>query len=260
MNARVFEFTLRRRLRATALASVSLVAVIVLEGALYPSLGESLGKVDLGSGVSGLIGGGDFSTLTGWFSTEVFSIYGPAFLIGLAITGIVGASASEEEDGILGLVLSLPLRRDSVLLSKWAAVAVTVVLLGIATWAGLIVGVAVAGGGIGAGLLAAQMLHMVMLGLVFGGLAFAVGCATGKRSLSFAVSVGLAVTSYLLDGLAPVSSATDWAQKLSPFYYYDGSDPVTGGVDIAHLAVLLGLAIVLTVVGVIGIRDRDLRG
>lgn len=44
------------------------------------------------------------------------------------------------------------------------------------------------------------------------------------------------------------------------WYYYDGSDPLTNGVDWSHLAVLLGACGAALWVGLIGLRRRDLRG
>jgi len=49
-------------------------------------------------------------------------------------------------------------------------------------------------------------------------------------------------------------------QKLSPFYYYSGHDPLTQGVDLLHIAVLAGLTAVLVLAGLAGLRGRDLRG
>ena len=260
MNADVFEITLRRRARPTAIAAVAMAVIIVLVCALFPSLGESLGNLNLGSGASNLLGGGDFSTLPGYLSTEVFSIYGPAVVIGVGITAIVAVTAREEEDGILGLVLSLPIERSSVMLSKAAAVALTVAIVGVAIWLGVLVGVVVAGGGLGAGDSLAQVVHLTVLALSFTAFAFALAAGTGKSSLALGASAGVAGASYLVNGLAPLSDATDWMQKLSPFYYYNGNVPLSNGVDVGHLAVLLVLAVVLTVVGAIGIRRRDLRG
>lgn len=260
MNLHVFTFTLRRRLRTTAIAAAGLFAVIMLVCSLFPSVGASFGKLSLGAGAADLIGGGDFGTLSGWLNAEIFSIYGPAVIVGIAITGIVAVTAAEEEDGTLEALLSLPLTRVRVMFSKAGAVAITVVAIGIATWVGLVIGVAIAGGGIGAGSLAAQMLHMTMLALTFEALAFAIAAGTGKRTAAVGASVGVGLAAYLINGLAPTVAGLDWMQKLSPFYYYSGSDPLDHGLDVGHLAVLAGVALVLTLAGVVAVRGRDLRG
>lgn len=260
MNGRVFEMTLRRRRRTTLVTGAGLASVVILVCALFPSLGGSIGDLDLGKGVSGLLGGGDFSTLPGYLNTEVFSFYGPLILIGSAITGIVSTTAGEEEDGSLGLILTLPLPRRRVLLSKAVAVAVTVLVIAAIVLAALAVGVVIAGGGVGVADLAAQVVHLVALALCFGGLAFAVAAGTGRRTEGLAISGGVAVLAYLVNGLAPLVSGLEWVQKLSPFYYYSGGDPLTGGIDVSHLAVLLLAAAAFTWLGLLGLARRDLRG
>lgn len=260
MSRRVAEMTLRRRLRTTLITGAGLATVAILVCALFPSIGGSIGDLDLGKGVSGLVGGGDFSTLPGYLNAEIFSIYGPLVLISSAITGVVSTTAKEEEDGSLSLVLSLPLSRRAVLLSKAGAVAVSVIVISLIVLVGLAVGVVIAGGGVGVADLAAQVVHLAALAFCFGGLAFAVAAGTGRRTEALAVAGGAAVLAYLVNGLAPLVDGLDWAQKLSPFYYYSGGDPLTGGIDVGHLAVLLLAAAVLTWLGLLGLARRDLRG
>lgn len=67
-----------------------------------------------------------------------------------------------------------------------------------------------------AGNVAAAMLHLALLGLVFGALALAIGAGTGRLGLSRAVPVFVAVVAYVVNGLGGL---VDWlapVQKLSP--------------------------------------------
>ena len=54
-------------------------------------------------------------------------------------------------------------------------------------------------------------------------------------------------------------SGLDWTKYLTFFYYYTDGDPLSTGVDLAHLAILAAAAVALTVVSVVLFRDRDLR-
>ena len=260
MNRPVAAMTFRRRLRPTLVTGAGLALVAVLVCALFPSIGGSIGDLNLGKGVSALVGGGDFSSLPGYLNAEIFSIYGPLVLIGSAIMGVVSTTAGEEGDGSLSLVLSLPLLRSAVMVSKGAAIAAALVVIALIVWIGLIIGVVIAGGGVGVADLAAQTVHLVALALFFEALAFAVAVGTGGRTEALGISGAVAVFSYLVNGLAPLVDGIDWAQKLSPFYYYSGSDPLTNGVDVGHLAVLLLGAAALTWLGLAGLGRRDLRG
>ena len=59
-------------------------------------------------------------------------------------------------------------------------------ILALATWVGLIAGVAVAGGGIGVGDMGALSLHLAFFGVATGAVALALGAGTGRRALATA--------------------------------------------------------------------------
>jgi ABC-2 type transport system permease protein len=140
-------------------------------GALFPAVGDSIGKLDLPKGVTELLGGADYGTLAGWFRSEIGAVYGPLVIAATAITGAVAATAGEEEDGILGLTLAHPVGRGRLVLAKAAAVALCVAGVALGTLLGLVAGVAVAGGGVALGHLAALALHLAFYGWSMGALA-----------------------------------------------------------------------------------------
>jgi ABC-2 type transport system permease protein len=72
-------------------------------------------------------------------------------------------------------------------------------------------------------------------------------------------AAAVALLGFLVNGFAPLVGALEWLKYLSLFYYYEGHDPIGSGVDVADLAVLGVATIALTVVAVVGFRDRDLR-
>ena len=259
MSSPTLALTLRLRLRSTGSAAVALVAVLLIVGALFPAVGHSFGKLHLPKGVSELLGGADYATITGWYRSEIASFYGPLLIAAVAITGAVSATAGEEEDRILALVLAQPVTRPRLVAAKAAAVAVNVSLIALAALVGLVIGVAIGGGGISLSNLAAYALHLDFFGLAIGAVALAVGAGTGRRALAAEAAVAVAVGGWLINGFAPLVDAIAWLRYLSPFYYYAHHDPLTRGVDVGDLAVLGLLTAALTALGVIGIERRDLR-
>ena len=257
MTGATLGLELRLRARSITLAGIGLMAVAAITGALFPSFGETLGKVELPEGVGELLGGGDFSTITGWLDTEIASVYGPLVVAGSAIAAAAATLAGEEERRILALVLAHPVSRTRLLLAKAAAIALEVAALGIACWLGLLISVALAGGGIGPGHLAALALHLAFLALAFGALALALGGMSGRRAAAAGGAAAVAVAMYLVNGLAPVT--TDWLQYLSLFHYYEGNEPLRNGVDPGHLAVLGAVSALLLGIAAAGFRGRDLR-
>jgi ABC-2 type transport system permease protein len=229
-------------------------------GALFPAVGGTIGKLSLPRGVSELLGGADYATLTGWFRSEIGAVYGPLVIGAVAITSASAVTAGEEEDRILALVLAHPITRARLVLAKAVAMGALVVIVGVGAWVGLLIGVALGGGGIGIGHMAAFAVHLAFFGLAIGAVALALGAGTGRRTLASGVAAGVGVLGWLINGFAPLVSALDWLKYLSPFYYYAGHDPLTQGIDVGDLVVLGVVAGVLTAVAAAAFQRRDLRG
>ena len=251
---------LRLRLTSTASAAFGLVAVLVIVGALFPAVGGTIGKLNLPRGVSELLGGADYATLTGWFQSEIGAVYGPLVSGAVAITAAAATTAGEEEDRILALVLAHPITRARLVLAKAAAVAALVVAVAVAAWVGLLIGVALGGGGISVGHMAALAVHLGCFGLAMGAVALAVGAGTGRRAMAGGIAAGVGVVGWLINGFAPLVGALNWLKYLSPFYYYAGHDPLSRGVDVIDLLVLAAGAVALTALAALAFERRDLRG
>ena len=71
------KMTLRLRMLPTLLSAIGMALVIVMVGALFPAVGDSIGKLDLPKGVTTLLGGADYGTITGWMRSEIGAVYGP---------------------------------------------------------------------------------------------------------------------------------------------------------------------------------------
>lgn len=259
MSRAVFLLTLRLRLVGAVIAGVGLVAIMAAVGALFPAVGHTIGSLHVPRSVANLLGGADYGTVTGWFRSEIASIYGPLVAGALAISSASATIAGEEEDHILALVLSHPVTRSRLIVSKAVAAACVVVIVSVATWLGLIVGVAFAGGGVSVGHMAALGIQLAFFGFACGALAVALAAATGRRSLAMGVASSVAVLGWLINSFAPLVSGLGWLKYLSPYYYYAGHDPLTRGVGLGGIAVLGLLSLLLVWVATVALERRDLR-
>jgi ABC-2 type transport system permease protein len=260
MRAPTFWMAVMLRMRSVVLTSLGMAAVILMVGALFPAVGDSIGKLDLPKGVAELLGGADYATIRGWMRSEIGAVYGPLVIGAIAITGAAGATAGEEEAGILGLVLAHPIARSRLMLEKAGAVAAHVGIVALGTFAGLVAGVAVAGGGIATGDTAALALHLAFFGLVTGAVALALAGATGRRAVAAGGAAAFGVLGFLINGFAPLVDGVTWLKYASPFYYYAGHDPLANGVDLSDLAVLAAATAVLIAVAALTFGRRDVRG
>jgi ABC-2 type transport system permease protein len=259
VNRAIFVTALRLRIVGAVLAAFGMFAVIVMVGALFPSIGDSIGKLNVPSGVANLLGGADYATISGWMRSEIGAIYGPLVIGASAIAAAAATTAGEEESGILGLVLAHPVERGRLVADKAAAVAVIVVVVAVGTWLGLATGVAVAGGGISIVDITALSVSLACFGFALGALALALAGASGRKTVAVAGAGAYTVIGFLVNGFAPLVDGLHWLKYLSPFYYYSGQDPIAHGFDWTGIVVLVLATVVLVIVAIVGIRRRDLR-
>lgn len=258
MLANVFTKTIRDRVNATLIGTVSVGLMLIFAMVVYRDVDTSF-YFDLPPAVLELFGipaQGDSGTLA--FSA-MFNYIGVFVLAGLAITVGASAIAGEERAGTLGLLLGNPLSRRSVLLSKALALltatgAGALILWFFSTVVPDWVDVDMSGIQVGA-----VMIALFTHSLFYGFLALAIGSWTGKRGLASGVAVGVMVAGYLGAALLPLIDSVSWLARIFPWYYFSSSQPVINGVDWAHMAVLFGATVVCFALAWVGIVRRDLR-
>jgi ABC-2 type transport system permease protein len=258
--ARKTLFDQRRVLFAWAASLALLVAMYVaiwpsMRG--QPSMSEFLDQMPEAMRSLFATTGADMSTPVGYLQVELLSFMGPLVLMLYTVTAGAGAIAGEEDRHTMDLLLASPVSRTRVVLHKLLAMCVGAFVLGAVGVVALVGEGSLADMGLPLGNVAAAMLHMTLLALVFGALALAVGGLTGHGTLSRAIPAVVAVVAYVVNGLAPIVSWLEPVQRLSPFYQYVGHDPLRHGVSWPSVAVAVATIAVLAVVAVVGFRRRD---
>ena len=257
--------TLRDKRRSILFWGIGLVTMAVVILSFLPMVTESSEAIenyleiipeDLMAAFAGDIA--DFNTPEGFLNGELFFLMTPALFLIFAIGFGASAIAGEEEQGTLDMLLANPLPRWRVVLEKFGALLTGTILLAIIFWGGLSIGIAVVDADISLLNIAAACCNVGLLGITFGTLSLAIGCATGKRSMAMAGAGGLAVVTYFLNALAPVIDFLEPFRGLSPFYYYIGGDPLNNGLNAGHAGVLIGLITMFLVVALLIFERRDL--
>lgn len=232
--------------------AVGIAGMIAMGSAMKDTFDDL--TADLPEAYAGIIGsaGGNYVV------TASFGLIAPIAVLVIAISAGTRAFAREENRRTADLLLTQPVTRRDVVVSK-AAVMVTNITLACAM---LAIGGAAAAAvidldGVTPGLVVAGAIHVYFLGLAFGMMALAVANVTGSASIGTGVAVGVAVVSNLMSGLLPLVGGLEWAAKLSPWYYFNGSEPTTNGVDIIHLGVLLAVAVAAFAVAYVVVELRD---
>lgn len=207
-----------------------------------------------------MIGGADMASFEGFLQAEIFSITGPVALLVVTIVMGARALAGEEERHTMGLLMGNPITKTRLIVEKSLAMVGYAAAIGILTFAGTWLGSLLAGQDVSVAGLAATSGLLTLMGLVFGGLALAVGAATGRSRVASGSATGVALLAYFMFSFFPLSETFEPWSRLSPFTLYLGSDPLVNGMAWVDGAILLGLFAALVAVAVPLFSRRDLRG
>jgi ABC-2 type transport system permease protein len=189
----------------------------------------------------------------------IYGSYGTLTMAALALSMGSASIAGEERKGTIGLLLGNPKGRVSVLVSKAASLVLLLGLGSLALWGAGVASatmLSVETGGMHVGALA---LHMCVISVFFGFLAMAIGAWTGSPGMASGVAAGVMFVSFVGAGLFPIIDGWENVTKAFPWYYFNGSKPVTNGVDWGHLAVLFAGIVVFAVAALVGVGRRDLK-
>lgn len=241
-------------------AAMFLVMGVML-GPMYASLPEeTLSAFDaFPEELIALFGGGDLGTPEGWYTLETFGLMAPLSVI--LVTAIMGAGAlaGEESRRTMALLLSNPIPRSRIVLEKAVTMVLFGIAVGVATFAGVALGSVLGDLGMSIGNIAATSALQVLVGLVFGSLALALGAGIGRTSIAVFGAAGAALAFHLLTSLAAINDGLAGIAWLSPFHYYLGSDPLNTGMDWGNAAVLIALSMVLFGLSFELFQRRDIR-
>ena len=228
--------TLRDQRRSLMWWSVGLATLTIITILFYPSISDSpdindfLGDTD--SITRAFVGDvADLTSPEGFLVSQLYFLMVPLIFLVFAIGGGSGAIAGEEERGTLDFLLSHPLTRSQVVMQKFGAMVVAISVLTLVLWLSGVIGAVAVDMDISFGRMAEATLSAALLGIAFGALALTLGSATGRRGPSIAVAGAIGVAAYFLNALAPVVDALEPLSKVSPFYYYIASDPLTNGLN-----------------------------
>lgn len=249
-----------------SLAGISVMAGLL--GALYVAFYPSIGAVgDLQHFIEQLppalmalfaAEGLNLGTPEGFLNMELFSFVGPLFVMIFAASSAAAATAGEEERGTMDLLLANPIPRWRVVVEKAWAMTIGLAVISAAMLLGIGVAAMAVGVEIDLWRVSAALASTGLLGLSLGGIALLLGAVTGRRAVALGGTLGLAVASFFVNGLAPL---VDWLERLRPFsvfYHYIGYDPLNRGLDPLHAGVLLAVAAVATVAAAVAFEHRDL--
>ena len=263
MNTAILTKSLRDRRRALIGNSAGLVALIAWLGVVFPILRDSDAFTDLierlppdALSVFGF-DPATFLTAAGFLSTELYSLFAPLLILIFVISAVITETVAEERDGLMDMLLSVPVSRSRALLEKAGGVALaTLVLVGVMTSALLVVNPVFGMDLPVVGVLAAG-LSLWLLGVVFGAVTLLAGAFTGRAAVAGGVAGFLAFLAWFIHGFSGLYSWLEGPSAASPFSWYLEPNPLIEGLGAGHLWPAITTAVLVTVATLL-FRKRDI--
>jgi ABC-2 type transport system permease protein len=252
---------LKEQRRSLIVWSAALAAVSAFYISFYPAMGGTTAMQDmidsLPSGMTQALGYDQIGSAAGYIGATVYGLLGPILMLVFGISMGARLIAGEEEAGSLELEMAAPVDRMQLVRERWLAVAIDLTVL--ATSVAVATVLLVIGLDLDVNLmnLLAMTVGLLLFALAFASVAFAIGAATGSRTAALGGTAALAVMAYLAHAIGPQIEGGAWMDKISPFGWYKGSDPLINGWDVGGL-VLLGAVVVISVpLALVTFANRD---
>lgn len=244
------------------IGSTALLSALVVM--LYPSIdgGEELEALfeQLPGPMQAMIGEEiDLSTAAGYLDIRMFTTIAPIVFLVYGIWRGVAAIAGEENRGTMDLLLSHPVKRWRIVVENAAAMLFGLTMIAVAIWAGMIAGALIMDVDFSFTRAGMATSMGVLLGMLFGTVALAIGSYTGKSGLATGFSAATAIATYLLHTLAPLVDWLEPAQYVSPFHYYIGHSVMLQGFNAAYAMILVLLSLVFVAIAIIAFQRRDVQ-
>lgn len=254
--------SVKDRLLLVGIVGTVMIAMGAFVGALWPSLRNTFAELPDGfiDVIAQVFPGADLGSGVGFVNTELISVVAPVGAIAVAVISAARGTAGEEENKTLGLLLSTPMSRKMFLLNKIGAMCIHVLAIGVTLVIALIIADLLGNIGLTPKGIVGASTHTVMLGILFGMITIAIASATARRRLATALSAGLAVIALAISAFFPLLDSIAGLAVISPWYYFNTSNPLVHGIDTGHV-MLLGAGSVIAALCAVGVFSRrDLRG
>ncbi|MCB9452182.1 MAG: ABC transporter permease subunit [Anaerolineaceae bacterium] len=191
-----------------------------------------------------------------------FGFFGYALLL-LAVYAVLAGlnvTANEEDEGILDIVLSLPLARWRLVLEKSAAHMVLTLLIVVFSLVGLLLGIQQSALELNTGRLVEATVNMLPGVLFMIALTIFVSVLVRRKSVAIGIVAGIIAASYFMDFVskAVTNDLVQVVQKFSFYTYYDSGGVIVNGLNMGNIALLLGITGVLMAGSLWFFNHRDI--
>ena len=185
-------------------------------------------------------------------SALIFAVY--PVVMGMRIT------AEEESNGIMDVLLSLPLQRRQVIIEKFLAYGLSIIGVVLLIYLGMYLGVIVSGLELNVARLAEVTFYLIPLMVFVMAVTVFVTVLARRRQVALGLITAYIIVSFILQtvGTAAEDTVAEPIGAVSFFTYYNAGDILREGFIWPHIAGFLGLSLVLVLLSLYRYEQRDI--
>jgi ABC-2 type transport system permease protein len=241
---------------------LGIVALAVVSAAFWPSLegSDALKSFeDMGSLLEAF-GAQNIATPAGYLDGQLYALMLPLLLSGMAIAGASALTSGDEDAGRLELLHALPVGRPTIWFGRWTSSVLALLAVALVTTVVLVACLPLFSlQEVGAWRIVGATAGCTLLAAFHGAVAYAAGGIGVARTTAVGLAVLVLVAGYVVSFLFPLVDALRGARAWSPWYWAIGEQPVTDGVSVARLLLLVAVTAALVWLGTAAVQRRDIR-
>lgn len=200
----------------------------------------------------------DYTSGTGYLSTELFSFMLPLVFIAVGAAWGANAIAQEEERRTVDVLLTLPISRTRVLVTKILSALTAQITLALVIFFTIFVGIRFVDISITPSKILVASFSCSLLDIVFNAVATLFGSIFGKKSIALGGAITLAIAGFLFYSLAPLVHTFDRALEINPFQWALGKNSLITGLDFVYTTRSILTALVIYSASLLTLRSRDI--
>ncbi|MBI3429893.1 MAG: ABC transporter permease [Actinobacteria bacterium] len=243
--------------------SIGLVAIVSIQLSVFPTVRSSAEGLatflkNYPEALQKIFRMEDYTSGPGYLSTELFSFMLPLIFIAVGTGWGANATAQEEERRTADLLLTLPISRPRILLTKIVSGITAQIVLVLILFLTLFIGIRFVDISLPVSKILAGSASGALLGVTFHAVATLFGSIFGKKSVALGGAIALAIAGFLFYSLAPLVHTFDRVLGINPFQWALGKNPLKGGLDFGYATLSILTSIIIYGASVSVLRSRDI--